>query len=242
MLTSVALLMGLTACTPGQGPAHGTGAASGTAAPPTSDVQLVERVIAARQELQHSLEALRSYYIASKDLKRAQWAQDELIAFHRIVKEPFNLSLDVPPAKLQPLYPSTEANELYRRGMEYKSARGWGNDYVDNQHRAEIVLQELLRKHPQSDKIADTAYALGEIYEGNVFKQPHRAVVYYERVFQWQPGTQTDARLRAAKLYDHTLGERTKAMELYKDLLNRETDQRRTQEAQRRLMELSGQK
>jgi tetratricopeptide (TPR) repeat protein len=239
ILTSASLVLVMAATVLAQSPASNPNA--GTPPTPPSDVQLVERVIATRKEYQQSLEALRAYYLSTRDLKRAKWAEEELIEFHRIIKEPFRMELDVPPPTLKPQYPVSEANELYRRAMTYKD-KGWGNEYIDNQHRAEILLQELLTKHPQSDKISDAAYMLGDIYEGKAFKQPHRAAVYFERVFQWSPTTLTDARLRAARLYDLELGERSKAMDLYKEVLARETDQRRTQEAQRRLLELSQKK
>jgi len=238
LLAGLTLVLGF-AWSCGQTPAPNPGA--GTPPTPTSDVALVEHVIASRKEYQQSLEALRAYYLSTRDLKRAKWAEEELIQLHRIVKEPFRMDLDAPPPTLKPQYPVPEANELYRRAMTFKD-KGWGNDYIDNQHRAEILLQELLTKHPQSDKISDAAYMLGDIYEGKAFKQPHRAAVYFERVFQWAPTTTTDARLRAARLYDRTLGERSKAMDLYREVLAHETEQRRTQEAQKRLLELSNSK
>jgi len=36
--------------------------------------------------------------------------------------------------------------------MTYKD-KGWGNDYLDNQRRAELLFQQLLSTYPQSDKI-----------------------------------------------------------------------------------------
>ena len=67
-----------------------------------------------------------------------------------------------------------EANDLYRPAMEYKG-KGFGNDYILNQRRAEMLLREILEKYPNSDKIADVAYQLGDIYESRAFKQYDRA-------------------------------------------------------------------
>jgi TolA-binding protein len=244
LLASVSLLLGLAACTPGQPPTtpstSNASPTAGTPPAPNSDIQLVERVLDARKEYQVSLEALKAYYLSVHDLKRGKWAEDELVQFHRITKQAYRLDLDPPPPKLQPLYPIPEANELYRQAVAFKD-KGW-TDYNDNQHRAEILLQQLLTKHPQSDKIADAAYLLGDLYEGRAFNQPERAAVYFERVFQWAPTTATDARLRAARLYDRKLGERSKAMELYREVMAHESDQRRVQEAQRRVLELTNQK
>src|SRR5262249_1707407 len=155
----------------------------------------------------------------------------ELREFHRLPKQAYQLELDVPPPTLQPQYNIPEANELYRQALTYKD-HGWGKDYVDNQHRAELLLQQLLNQYPQSDKISDAAYELGDIYESKVLKQYRRAARYFERCFQWSPSTGRDARMRAARLYDHQLMERGRAMELYKEVTTHETDQKRIQEAQ----------
>src|SRR5436189_9649 len=81
-------------------------------------------------------------------------------------------------------------------------------DDVDSQRRAEILLQRMLSLHPQSDKITDAAYMLGDIYESKAYKQYDRAALYYERCYQWHPRTRYDARLRAARLYERHLNNR----------------------------------
>lgn len=203
------------------------------------DAELVERLIAARKEYQVSLEGLRNHYISVGDLERARWAEEELISFHRIAKNAFLLELDVPPPTLKGTVNIPEANELFRRAMSYKD-KGWGTDYIDNQRRAEILFQMILSNHATSNKIADAAYQLGDLYEGKTFKQYRRAAAYYERSFQWNPLTQNDGRLRAARLYDKMAMDRPRAIELYKEVIQHDTDPQRLQEAQRRLVELGG--
>ena len=203
-----------------------------------SDIDKVERLIAARREYQLSLENLRAYYISSGDIERARWAEDELLQFHRITKQAFRMELDVPPPNLQANYNIPDANELYKQAMSYKD-KGWGTDYIDNQRRAELLLQKLLSDHPQSDKISDAAYQLGDVYESKAYKQYDRAAHYFERCFEWNPKTQFDARLRAARLYERNVGERNHAIQIYQDIINRETDPKRIEEAQKRLADLS---
>lgn len=220
-----------------QGPGPGKGKkGSGK----TSDFEIVERLLAARREYQTVMESLRAHYIANGDIERARWMEEELIQYHRIGKHPFRLELDVPPPTLVGNTNVPEANELYRRAMLFKD-KGFGTDYIDNQRRAELVFQQLLTNYPQSDKISDTAYQLGDIYESKAFKQNDRAAAYFERCFQWNSKTHFDARLRAARLYDKQLNERNRAIEIYKDITQHETDPRRLEEAQRRLVDL-GQK
>jgi tetratricopeptide (TPR) repeat protein len=209
---------------------------------PPSDLDKVERVLAARREYQIALEQLRMHYLQVGDYQRAKWAEDELVLFHRILKQPYRLELDVPPPSLKASYNIPEANELYRRAMGYKD-KGWGGtDFIDNQRRAELLFQQILTNYPQSDKIDDSAFQLGDIYESKPYRQYQRAAQYYERCFQWNPNTQFDARLRAARIYDHQLQERTRALELYKEIITHETETKRIEEAEKRVRELSAAK
>lgn len=199
------------------------------------DADAVEKVLASRREYQRSLEALRLYYLQANQQDKAKWAQDELIQYHRIAKQPYILELDVPPVSLGTMATqnSPDANELYRRALTYKD-RGWGTDYVDNQRRAEILLQQVLTAHPTSNRISDTAYQLGELYEGKAYKQFHRAALYYDRSVQWNP-QQAEGRMRAAKLYEQYNIDRNRATELFREVISHDTDQRRVEEAKQRL-------
>jgi tetratricopeptide (TPR) repeat protein len=206
-----------------------------------SDVEGVERLLSARKEYQTTLETLRAHYIATGDIERARWAEEELVQFHRIPKHAFVLGLDAPPPTLQAHQNIPEANNLYVRAMTFKD-KGWGTDYIDNQRRAELLLQQMLTNYPQSDKISDAAYQLGDLYEGKAYQQFDRAALYFERCYQWNPKTQHDARLRAARLYERRVNERAKAIEIYKEITTHETDAKRIEEAQRRLAELGAKK
>jgi TolA-binding protein len=207
------------------------------ALPRGNDLEFVEKVIEARRAYANSIKSLVDHYRAAGDTRRAQMAEEELRSFHRSAHPVYRLELDVPSAKLQPLYNQKEANDLYRWAMTYKD-KGVGPDYTDNQHRAEIILQELLSKYPQSNKISDVAFMLGDLYEGRAFRQFDRAAAYYERCFQWDAKTPYDARLRAARIYDRDLKDRNRAVELYRAAAEFETTAARRQEAQRRLSDL----
>lgn len=238
---SLLVLLGLALVVGAEPPAKPAPAGAKAANPASSDIELVERLLAARRDYQLSLEHLRTQYLSVGDLERAKWAEEELRQFHRIAKQAYRLELDVPPPTLQAAYNIPEANELYRKAMTFKD-KGWGVDYVDNQRRAELLLQQLLTNYPQSDKIGDAAYQLGDLYESKAYHQYRRAAQYFERCFQWNPNTLWDARIRAARLYDKQLTERARAMELYREITTHETDPKRLQEAQKRLTELSGKK
>jgi hypothetical protein len=214
----------------------------GDSRPAASDVQLVERCLAARKEYENSVRALYEHYAKTGDKQRLQWAERELMAYHLMWKPSYNLDVkDVPPPSLEARVNVKEANDLYRTAMEYKG-KGFGEDYVLNMRRSEMLLREILEKYPNSDKIGDVAYQLGEIYETRAYRQYDRAAKYYERSFQWARASRTDARLRAAVLYDRQLNERSKAVELYRSVIDNDTDADRIRQAQKRLGELNSRK
>ncbi|HEY1191956.1 MAG TPA: tetratricopeptide repeat protein [Gemmata sp.] len=205
-----------------------------------TDVQLVERNIAARKEYENSLKALYEHYAKLGDKQRLMWAERELMAYHLMWKPSYNLDVkDVPPPTLEARVNVREANEFFKTAMEYKG-KGFGDEYVLNMRRAELLLREVLDKYPNSDKIGDVAYQLGDIYEGRAYKQYDRAAKYYERSFQWAKGARTDARLRAALLYDRQLNERTKAIELYRAVVEHDTNPDHIKQAEKRVGELTG--
>jgi hypothetical protein len=205
--------------------------------PVAQEVSSVKRVIAARREYQAALESLRASYVATNDSEKLRWAEDELRQYHRVPKHAYVLDLDVPGPGLRAEQNIPQANDLYKRAMEYKD-KGFGGDFIDNQIRAELLLQQLITQFPTSNKISDSAYQLGDLYESRAYRQYRRSAAYFERCFQWNSNTHLDARIRAARLYDKALNERPKAIELYKAVLATETEPARTKEAQRRLTEL----
>ena len=206
------------------------------------DMEKVERLLTVRRDYQLALEQLRAYYVKVGDIERAKWAEEELIQYHRVQKHAFVLDLDVPPPRLKASSNIPEANELFKQAMGYKD-KGWmGNDYLDNQRRAELVLQQILTSYPESSKIGEVAYQLGDLYESKAYRDYRRAAMYFERSFQWNPNTQSDARLRAARIYDKHLSERSRAMELYREVTTHEHDPKRIAEAEKRMSELSAKK
>jgi hypothetical protein len=202
-----------------------------------SEDRAVKTVNDARKAYQESLLKLHDVYMKSGEKERARWVEEELRGFHLINKPAYRLE-DVPPANLEAKDNIKEANELFREAKQYKD-KGFGTDYTLNQRRAELLFQEILEKHRTSDKIADVAYELGDLYESRAYKQYARAGIYFERASQWRKGGRTDARMRAARIYDRQLNDRGKAIELYRDVVAHDTETDRIKEAERRLADLT---
>jgi TolA-binding protein len=203
-----------------------------------TEIAAVKRVISARREYQLALEQLRTYYEAIGDTENLRWAEDELKQFHRVTKPAYVIDLDIAGPGLHPDQNVPAANDLYRRAMQFKD-KGFGGDLADNRIRAELLLQQILGQYPTSNKCPDAAYQLGDIYESKKPPQHRRAVVYFERCVQWNPSTSFDVRLRIARIYDRHLNDKARAADWYRAVLAYETEERRRQEAQRRLGELN---
>ncbi|HYV36000.1 MAG TPA: hypothetical protein VE988_09880 [Gemmataceae bacterium] len=217
----------------------GGGGSSGGASKDNGDIELVEKLLIARRDYQRSLELLRAQYIKTGDQERAKWAEEELKEYHRMNHQAYRLDLDVPPPTLRASTNIPDANKLLTAAKQYKD-KGMGTEYIDNSRRTELLLQQLLTNYPTSSKIGEAAYMLGDLYESKAYKQYRRSAIYFERSFQWDPTTHFDGRLRAARIYDKLVPERGRAMELYQEAINHETDPKRIEEAKKRLTVLKG--
>ena len=143
---------------------------------------------------------------------------------------------DVPPPTLQRKQNITEANNLFRRAIEYKGKGGEGDAFIDNQRaQAEILLQAILEKHPESDKIAEAAYHLGDIYENYRPRPPstNERRLITNRSYQWNKASATDARLRTARIYDQDCADAStrRSAEAYRAVMNHDTNPTRVAEA-----------
>lgn len=203
------------------------------------ELDLVRQVYESRDQYQIALERLVAFYTEISNEEGRQAAERELRDYHVTVKPPYSLELDLPAANLKPTENIPEANKSFQEGM-YWLQKPAINDRGDNFKRAEIVFRRLLREHKTSNKIDEACYYLGEIYSSRYFNQPRRAVAFFERVFLYEPNTNLDARYRAALLYEKTLADRRRAIDLYQEVLKREVDTRQTREARRRLDDLLG--
>ncbi len=78
---------------------------------------------------------------------------------------------------------------------------------------------ELIKKHPSSDKIDDAAFRAAGIYEH--FKDYTIALLYYQRTYQWDPQTPRLAEFKAAYILDQRLSRRAEALRLYQKALKK---------------------
>ncbi|HVJ82522.1 MAG TPA: hypothetical protein VNC50_15745 [Planctomycetia bacterium] len=200
---------------------------------------LVVEVHRARKNYQESLERLRGYYVRSKNDEQRYWAEREMTQYHMMVKDPYILDLDLPDANLRPDKNIPQANNILRDAIEHLN-KPTLMETDKNQHRAEVLLRRLINDYPQSDKVDEACYYLGEIYSSKYFEQYRRAVAFYERCLQYEPDTRMPARLKAAIVYEKNLADWGRAKELYQEIMQKQIEPGQTKEAGRRLEKLLG--
>ena len=151
---------------------------------------------------------------------KLRWARDELTRLDSLSQYNYIIEASVAPENLKPIESISEADFMYREA--FRLERDAGSLLIikdENKLRSALELyNQLIKKHPTSDKIDDAAYRAAGIYEH--FRDYTIAVIYYKRTFQWDPKTTYPARYKAAQVLDRYLERRDEALELYKQSLN----------------------
>ena len=188
-----------------------------------SEAALVEQVVAARRSWQGKLGELA-------DLYRRKGLNFKLALVSNIQRRFFPertyayfLEAEIPPASLRPKDVIPEADALFKRALKlHESGKPLPliTDYP-KQRRALQLFLRLIREYPTSTKIAEAAFYIGEIYK-EYFNENIRAVKWYERAWQWDPHILKPARFQAAVVYDLRLAQYGKALELYRQVIDRE--------------------
>lgn len=191
----------------------------------SSEVDIVEQVVANRQSYRQSLAMLVEYYTKTGNNMKQKWAQKELKALDTTVKYKYIVEAEVAGPNLKASTPIPEADKLYEEAMMLQR-KAEKLVIIKDDNLLRLVLDkydQVIRKYPSSDKIDDAAFKAGEIY--NYFKDYTIALLCYQRTYQWNPQTTYPARFRAAFILDNRLHRRAEALELYQEALEKDGQQ-----------------
>lgn len=177
--------------------------------------RLVNESIKARGEYLHQLEALSAFYReASLNEKQAKvdaelkgvQARQELLSLKAATVESYAGVLG---GKVEPV---AEADQLFTQAEQLRKDLDPFRRQA-NLLKALEIYQALVLKHPQSDKVDECAYYLGQIYASSYLSDLAKAAEYYEKCVLWNPRTDKDARFRAAEAYEKARnGEKAEAL------------------------------
>lgn len=138
---------------------------------------------------------------------------------------------DQPPeyaADVQPIRSEAGADRLYADAeklvMSFRMVPLAGALDVnkDKARQAIRFLRELLVKHPQSDKVDDAAFWIGECYKEYLREEDtdnKLALLYYRWALELDPQTPHPARFQSAVVYDFRLHDRKSALAMYHRVL-----------------------
>jgi len=186
------------------------------------EVDFAEHVVLNRQAYRKGLELLVQYYTKTGNNMKLTWAKKELEALDTIPQYNYIVEASLAGPGLRASTRIPEAGDLYWAALQLeKKARGLVIIVDENLLRLALdKYNQLIRKHPSSDKIDDAAYKAGRIYEH--FQDYTLAALYYQRAYQWENETIYPARFRAAFILDKRLHRRAEALELYQQAIKKE--------------------
>jgi tetratricopeptide (TPR) repeat protein len=187
----------------------------------TSEADVVERVALQRQAYEEGLTLLISYYKGTGNDMKLIWAEDELTRLQQVPKYIYIVEANVAGPELKATESITEADYMYYDARRIdKKARQLLVIVDENMLRVALAkYNEVIQRHPSSDKIDDAAFYAGQICEH--FKDYSIALLYYQRTYQWDPDTTHTAYYRAAYILDKKMHRRDEALPLYQEFIKR---------------------
>jgi len=208
-----------------------------------TEVDLVEELARHRAQYKNYLIALRNYYLQHGYTDKAMWAERELDDLRLVNTYAYLTPAAIPGPRLRAAESIPEADRLFEDGMNYFK-QGRILPFINDKKKLKLALDRfntLIERYPTSDKIDDAAYYAGYIYK-EYFQDDRKAVQYFQRAWEWNPNTPHPARFEAAVLYDYRLHDRDKALELYQQVLEKETfNKSNVRWATARIHQLTGQ-
>lgn len=187
-----------------------------------SETDIIEEMAVNRQAYRQGLKLLIEHYARTGNNMKFKWAKKELAALDAIPQYNYVIGAITAGADLRATTLIPEAELLYTEAVRLEK-RAKGLVIIYNKDLLRLALDkynELIRKHPASDKIDDAAFKAGGIHE--YFRDYTIAALYYERAYQWDPDTIYPARFKAAYIWDKRLAiRRADALENYQEVLKR---------------------
>ncbi|MCJ7544644.1 MAG: hypothetical protein MUP47_08815 [Phycisphaerae bacterium] len=206
---------------------------------------LVEYVVSARRAYLTAVDQLIALYERQGNVYRATFVKSIKERFDPIRIYMYFPTAEIPPQDLRPQDAIPEADAMFAEARKlFLEGKGLLHTFVTTSYRRErralVLFMELIEKHPTSNKIALAAYYIGDIYK-EYFNEDVRAVLWYERAWQWDPKITVPARFQAGTVYDLRLQNPEKAVECYAGAIAYEQfNQSNVRYATQRIVELTG--
>ncbi len=184
---------------------------------------LVEYVVEARKAYKASMRDLLAAYRKQGSGQKAEIIARVIERLDPVRTYMYYFSAEAPGKNLKPIKVIPAAEQLYAEAYTiYKNnSRIPAIASYKQQRKALAKFLELVERFPESTKSPLSAFYIAHIYR-EYFNENVRAVMWYERAWQWNPDIQIGARYQAAVVYDLRLHNFSRARQLYKDVLRYE--------------------
>jgi tetratricopeptide (TPR) repeat protein len=185
------------------------------------EADIIEQMAINRSAYRQYLESLIAHYKKTGNSMKLGWAENELKRLNEMPQYNYVIEASVAGPDLKAIDSIAIADYMYDEAYRLeKKSKFLFITHEDNLREALYKYNQLIRKHPSSDKIDDAAYRAAGIYE--YFMDYTLAVLYYQRTYQWDPDTPYPARFKAAYILDEHLHRRAEALKLYQKALENE--------------------
>jgi len=187
------------------------------------EADIVEQMVIDRQAYRTGLESLIAHYKATGNDMKLRWAEDELKSLEQVPQYNYIVDAAIAGPELKATASIREADLMFADAVRLeREAKRLIVIYDEDLLRTVLAkYNEIINRHPSSDKIDDAAFRAGGILE--YFKDYTLAVLYYKRAYQWDPQTENPAMFKAASVLDKYLLRRAEALELYEKAVERES-------------------
>ena len=179
------------------------------------ETDLIEQMAINRSAYRKYLESLVAHYEKTGNRMKLGWAKSELEILNKIPQYNYIVEAIFPGPRLKATNSIALADYMYADAVRLEKRAGQLLVLKNEDMLRESLDQynQLIKKHPSSDKIDDAAFRAAGICEH--FKDYTIALLYYQRTFQWNPKTPYPAEYKAAYLLDRRFSRRAEALELY---------------------------
>lgn len=195
---------------------------------------LVEEMVVTREKYIQQLVQIERAYLLAGDLERANWARRQRTTTESVNYPYLAAGATEQRVQVAPEQSIPEADAVYNEALGLlNQVRGvpFAGHLKANKDKARKALdlfKKVLDEYPKSDKVDDCAFYCGEIYKEYLREDDpddELSVRYYQWAVALDPQTPHAARFQCAVVYDFRRHDRTKALELYHQVLDSDENQ-----------------
>ncbi|MCH9022522.1 MAG: hypothetical protein IID32_07135, partial [Planctomycetes bacterium] len=192
----------------------------------STEVQLVEQMGTYRNKYRSYLKNMVKFYDQQGNQLKSRWATEELTNMELGPRRAYLVVAEVSGSSLRATDSIEEADLLYQEGINLmRVGVGKFGRMSANQRKLYQAIEKfngLITSYPSSDKIDDSAFQIGQIYH-HYLRDYTTALLYYQRVWQWDENTTLPVRYWVGRIYDDHIHDRIKAIEFYEKAIQLES-------------------